>query len=376
MEDEKEKFTKGISVIILTQNRIDYVQHLFNSLYNESTTSYILAEVIVIDDSKVKDSVLIAEMCKKYRYKFNFFKGSISEKRNYGIKVAKFPIVLFIDSDCEVVPGILREHIVSYTEENIGGVLGLTNFTGKKNWVWKAIEKTSFHIAFSFAKRMDYALWGPCINISFRKDIIEKVGGFRTEFPFDFSGEDVDIGLRINELGYKIKCNANAIVNHSRETWSNFWGFCRKIFRWGRTDFHILKMHPHLSSIEFPKFSTILLFLFILSIIFKLIGFGWKMAELLIIWLLCVPIIVAFLRNYENKKKIINFLFDYLSLWLIYIFELGAIFESLKKGSLSMLYKKILYGQGQLVYEWDQRILQSWSYILTFIIFLFVIMLG
>lgn len=374
--EERKEILEGVSVVILTRNRVEYVQRLFISLYSELRTFNEPVEVIVIDNSKSKASRLIAEMCKKYGYKFQFLKGSISEARNYGVKIAKFPIVLFIDSDCEVVPGILREHIVSYTEKNTGGVLGLTNFTGKKNWVWKAIEKTSFHIAFSFAKRMDYALWGPCTNISFKKDIIKKVGGFRTEFPFDFSGEDVDIGLRINELGYKIKCNANAIVNHSREAWSNFWGFCRKIFRWGRTDFHILKMHPHLSSIEFPKFSTILLLLFILSIIFKLIGFGWKMAELLIIWLLCVPIIVAFLRNYENKKKIINFLFDYLSLWLIYIFELGAIFESLKKGSLSMLYKKILYGQGQLVYEWDQRILQSWSYILTFIIFLFVIILG
>lgn len=364
---------EGVSIIILTQNRIDYVQHLFNSLYNESVTSYMLAEVIVIDDSKVKDSVLIAEMCKKYRYKFNSFKGSISEKRNYGIKVAKFPIILFIDSDCEVVPGILREHIVSYTEENIGGVTGLTNFTGKENWVWKAIEKTPFHIAFSFAKRTDYVLWGPCTNISFRKDVLEKVGGFRTEFPFNFSGEDVDIGLSINELGYKIKCNPRAVVNHSRETWSNFLSFCEKIFRWGRTDFHILKRHPHLSNIEFPKFITILLFIFALSIIFKLIGFGWKMAELLITWLLCVPTIEAFLKSY--RAKFTDFLLNYLSYWLISIFELGAIFESLKNGSRSMLYKKILYGKGQLIFEWDRRVIQSWSSIITLLIFLFMLML-
>lgn len=374
MEDKKEKFIKGISVIILTQNRIDYVQRLFVSLYSESGTSDILTEVIVIDDSKAKESVLIADMSKKYGYKFHFFKGSISEKRNYGIKIAKFSIILFIDSDCEVVPVILREHIVSYTEGNIGGVLGLTNFTGKENWVWKAIEKTSFHIAFSFAKRMDYTLWGPCTNISFRKDVIEKVGGFRTEFPFDFSGEDVDIGLRINSLGYKIKCNPNAIVNHSRETWSNFWGFCRKIFRWGRTDFHILKRHPHLSSIEFPRFSTILLLLFALSIILKLINIGWEMSELLISWLLCVPIINTFLESYKSKK-ITNFLFDYLSFWLIFIFELGAAFESLRNGSLSMLYRRIIYSQGQLIFEWNHKVIQSWSYLLTFIIFLFILFL-
>jgi hypothetical protein len=219
---------------------------------------------------------------------------------------------------------------------------------------------------------MDYTLWGPCTNISFRKDVIEKVGGFKTEFPFDFSGEDVDIGLRINELNHKIKCNPNAIVNHNRETWSNFWSFCKKIFRWGRTDFHILKKHPRLSSIEFPKFSTVLLFLFILSGIFSIIGFGWKVTELLIVWFLFAPIVEAFLKS---KSKFNEFLLNYFSFWLTFIFEFGAIFESLKNGNFSMLYKKILYGQGQLIFEWKHKVIQSWSYILTFIIFLFILFL-
>jgi cellulose synthase/poly-beta-1,6-N-acetylglucosamine synthase-like glycosyltransferase len=371
--EEGREILKGLSVIVVTQNRIEYLQHLFISLDRELKTFNNPAEVIVIDNSNSKDSALISEMCKKYGYKFHFLGGSISEARNYGAKVAKFLIILFIDSDCEVVPGILREHVASYTEEDIGGVLGLTNFIGKENWVWKAIEKTSFHIAFSFAKRMDYALWGPCTNISFRKEVIEKVGGFRTEYPFDFSGEDVDIGLRINESGYKIQCNPNAIVNHSRETWSNFWKFCKKIFRWGRTDFHILKKHSYLSSIDFPKFTTILLFLFVLSIILKLSGLGWEVAELPIIWLFCVPFIETFLKTY--RLKFASFLSNYLSFWLIFIFELGAVFESLKRGSPSMLYKKILYGKGEMIFEWDGKVIQSWSHILTFVIFLFILLL-
>ena len=374
MEEKQITSMKGISVVILTRNRITDVQRLFSSLNDEFKSFNEPIEVIVIDNSRPKESASIAEVCEKYKYKFHFFKGNLSEARNFGVKIAKFPIVLFVDSDCEIVPGVLRGHVTSYTVEDIGGVLGLTNFTGKENWVWKAIEKTSFPVAFSFAKSRDYAIWGPCTNISFRKDVVEKIGGFRTEFPFDFSGEDVDIGLRINEAGYKIKCNPDAIVNHSRENWSIFWGFCRKIFRWGRTDFHILKIHPNLSIVDFPKFTTILLLLFASSVIFKLIGNEWIMTELLIALLLCVPIIETFLKSYKSKK-ITRFLFNYLSYWLIFIFELGTIFESLKNGSLSMLYKKIIYGQGQLIYEWEHRMIQSWSFIITFVIFLSMLML-
>jgi cellulose synthase/poly-beta-1,6-N-acetylglucosamine synthase-like glycosyltransferase len=368
----KNEILKGVSIVIPTRNRVEHVQRLFTSLHKELKAFGESAEVIVVDDSNPKESALITDMCKKYGYEFQFLGGSISEARNYGVRIAKFPIVLFIDSDCEVVPGILREHLTSYIKEDIGGVLGLTNFTGDKNWVWKAIEKTPFLTAFSFAKRMEYALWGPCTNISFRKEVIEKAGGFKTEFPFDFSGEDVDIGLRINESGYKIKTNPNAIVNHTRETWSNFRSFCKKIFRWGRTDFHILKEYPNLSSVEFPKFSTVLFILSVLSVIFSLAGFGWEITELLVIWLFCTSIVETFLKS--QKSKFTDFSLNYLSFLLIFIFELGQVFESLKNGSLSMFYKKIVYGKGQLIFEWNGRVVRSWSYILSFVIILFVLL--
>lgn len=374
MEKRQKGSLKGISVVILTQNRIAYVKRLFSSLHHELRCFKGNAEIIVIDNSKPDESTQIAEKCKEYRYEFHFFKGSISEARNYGIKIADFPIVLFIDSDCEILPGLLAEHARLYTQEIIGGVLGLTSFAGKENWVWKAIEKTSFHIAFSFAERMDYAPWGPCTNISFRKDVIDKAGGFRTGFPFDFSGEDVDIGLRVNELGYKIKCNPRALVNHNRETWSSILGFCKKVFRWGRTDFHILKRHQYLSAIDFPKFTSILFLVLFLSIALKLIGFSWAISGLFIAtWLLGVPMLVALLRSYALEKKITDFVSNYISFWLNFAFELGSIFESLKNGSFSMLYKKIAYGQGQFMFEWKQKVLESWSFIATMIIFLFIL---
>lgn len=361
--DRRMGTLKGVSIVIPTRNRVGYVQRLFISLYDELKTFEGVAEVIVIDNSDPTESAKIANMCKEYAYIFKALEANISEARNYGVNAAKYPIILFIDSDCEVMQGLLQRHVSSYIEEDIGGILGLTNFTGKENWLWKAIEKTPFHIAFSFAARMDYVLWGPCTNISFRKDVLEEVGGFKTKFPFDYSGEDVDIGLRVNELGYKIKCDSSAVVSHGREPWSNFGSFCKKVFRWGRTDFHLLRNHSHLSSIEFPRYSTILLILFVCSLIFQLTGLIWRMSELLLVWILCTPIIEVMLSTHKSKFN--NFFSNYISFWLIFIFELGAMFESIRNGSLSMLNKKIVYGNGQLIFEWDQKVVQCWSYIIT-----------
>lgn len=374
MEKDQVTCLKRISIIILTHDRVKYIERLFSTLSNELESFGSPAETIIIDDSGSDETASIATMCEKYKYRFYFFKGSISAKRNFGIQTCSYDVILFIDSDCEVTPGLLYEHISGYAQNNIGGVLGLTNFTGKQNWVWKVVKRTSFPVGFSFAKKMDYAPWGPCTNISFRKDVIEKTGGFRTEFPFDFSGEDVDIGLRINELGYKIKCNPKAIINHHRQTWSNFLKLSRKIFRWGRTDFHILKHHPKLSSLEFPRFSTISLLVVILFVSCKLMGISWEISKFLIIWMLCVPFIEALLRSYRSKKKISDFLFTYLSLWLTFIFELGTIFESLKNRSFLMLYKKLLYGPSQLIFEWEEKVRQSWSFIIGFLIILLLLL--
>jgi len=373
VQENEEGSLKSISIVILTRNRSSYVKKLLDLLHIELKSFEGPAEVIVVDSSESEESKAISRICREYGYEFHFFRGSISQARNYGINIARFQIVLFIDSDCEIVPGILQEHVKPYTEKDIGGILGLTNFTGKENLTWKIIERTPFHIPFSFARRMDYAPWGPCTNISFRREILVKIGGFRTQFPFDFSGEDVDIGLRINQLGYKIKCNPKALVNHRRETWSNPVSFCRKIFRWGRTGFHILKQHSYLSTIDFPKFSTILLLIFCLFVVCGLLGFGWKMSTLLILWLLCAPIVDAILKSFGSNKKISDFLLNYSSFWLILVYEFGSVFESLKNGSPSMLYRRHMYGSGQILFEWKQNVLQNWSFIICIIALVFVL---
>jgi len=355
-------------VVIPTSGRVTYAERLLESLHSELEFLDEPTEVIVVDSSKPKESQALSQVCKKLGYKFHHIKRGISRARNYGIEAAKFLIVLFIDSDCMVFPGLLREHILSYTDEDIGGVLGLTKFMGHKNWVWKIVERTPFLIPFSFARRMDCAPWGPCTNISFRKEVLLEVEGFRTDFPFDFSGEDVDLGLRISKRGYKITCNPKAIAYHSRETWSSLTVLLKKIFRWGRTGFHILTQHSYLSTTDFPKFISVSLLIVALAILYGLFGLRWKMIMLPILWSLCVPAIDAVLRSSSSKTDISDFVFNYFSFWLVFVYEFGLVYESMKNHSFEMLYKRHLYGAGQLLFEWRHRLIQNWSFIISLIV--------
>lgn len=364
---------KGISVVILTHNRVELARRLFASLDIElkSNREKTLLEVIVVDDSHAYGKAVIESLCRQFGYSFYFYKGNLSAKRNFGIDKARNEIILFIDSDCEVLPGLLQEHINSYTDESIGGVLGVTNFVGKRSWGWKVIEKTPFIIGFSFPERTDYAPWGPCTNISFRKAVLEGIGGFDTDFSY--SGEDVDIGVRVNKAGYKIRCNPKAIVNHATETWSNLLQSAMKFFRWGRTDFHILKKHPHLKSIEFPKFFTVLVLVLLMCLAEIFTGHSDIAAKTIAVWIPTALLLEAIFKVAKAREKPPLIFSEFLSTLLNLTFEAGTILESLRRGSLSMLYQKILYSPGQLIAEWDSRVVRSWSIIIALLLTLVVI---
>jgi GT2 family glycosyltransferase len=366
--------THRISVVILTHGRITYVKKLFDSLSTEikNDAGDLTVEVIVVDDSLAPDRRRIQDLCKESAYNYYFFKGNVPAKRNFGIEKSKEEILLFIDSDCEVSQGLLKKHAVSYTDSIIGGVLGVTKFSGEKGVCWNAIQQTFFTAGFSFPEFMSHAPWGPCTNISFKHSVLNQIGGFNPIFRL--GGEDVDLGIRINKAGYKIKCISDATAFHTTKTWGDPFKAGLKFFKWGRADFHILKTHPQLADKDFPKFLPIFLLILVLFLIEFFTRFKSLSIKTAVTWVVSCLLFETILRLFADKQKTWNVVSVLLAIFFNLTFEAGAIFESLKKGSLSMLYQKITYTSSQNVTEWDSRIIRSWSIVIGFLITLGVIL--
>ena len=365
------------SVVIPTQERGELVEKLLISLQRAITHSKVAVEVIVVDDSPPPERDKIKSHCQQYGAQYLSGTRSVREKRNYGIEKSRGEIILFTDSDCEVSPNIFSDHLKIYAEADTAGVLGLTEFTGKESISWNIVSRTSFLDSFSFAKTfskvLDSAPWGTCTNISFRKDVLEDVGKFDTTFPFRLGGDDTELGVRINEAGYKIKMNPNAIVFHTRETWSNLFEVAKKAFRWGRTDFHILKRHPQLEHIGFPNFLTVFLFLALVCLTGILSGHRDVAVMTIVVWTVSTLLVESTIKVSRAREKPYLIFFGLFSRFLDLIFEAGAIFESLRRGSLSMLYKRIVYTPAQLIFEWESEVVRSWSIIIGLLITLIVV---
>jgi hypothetical protein len=179
--------------------------------------------------------------------------------------------------------------------------------------------------------------------------------------------------VRINEVGYKIKMNPNAVVFHTRETWSRLGALFKKAFRWGRADFHILKKHPKLGQVAFPSFFTVLLLIALACSAYILTGHSNIAVMIIIIWMLSTLLIEAIIKIIRAGERLHLVFSEFMATLLNLAFDAGAVFESLRRGSLSMLYKRIIYIPAMLISEWESEAVRSWSITIGLLLTLIVV---
>ncbi len=365
----------GISVIIPIKDRVTYLEKLLRSIVEAKKCSSNPIEVIVVDSSGKEIQSGIEALCKKFQAEYHYLQKGVSEQRNHGIKIARFPIILFVDSDCEVEHSIFNEHLKCYDREEIGGCVGLTEFVGKQTWIWNVIEKMPFLQPFQWAKWKSYVPWAPCTNISFRKDVMEKVNGFRSMLPPKESGEDVDLGYRITFLGYKICCNANAKVYHTRETWTKLSQFIERTFRFGRGEYYLMRKHPENTFLDIPKNSLMFIILIIFFTYKALVNNTLLYAIIPLAWLLTV---ILFQSIFALKYRLIKgnwrkIGYIYVSSLFELLFELGTIVECSKKRDLKFLLRRFIYIEEQLFGRWYWGVVKAWSFVIFILALLIVL---
>jgi hypothetical protein len=152
---------------------------------------------------------------------------------------------LFVDSDCVADERLLVEHAAGHRAPRapdgrpVGAVLGLVALMGPRSASWRAAQAAGFCDSFVFAARYPQVDWGPCANISYRRRLLQQLGGFRERWPHRLGGDDVEIGLRTNAAGRAILSRPTAVVHHDRSTWSTWRAVLERARRWGVMDIHV-----------------------------------------------------------------------------------------------------------------------------------------
>jgi len=182
-------------------------------------------EIIVVNDASPDDTreKLVKEFGNDAQVHIvNMENNSgVCRARNEGIKRAKNEIVINMDHDC--VPGKkwLMQMVKGFDSDDIGIVSGYDYYGGT--------------------------------STGFRKNILEKVGGYDEEYVY--YREDTDLSFKIMDLGYKFKLvKADYIHEHEEVKPEGLWNLCQYVMKrlyYHQNDVLLYKMHPNKTTEDF-----------------------------------------------------------------------------------------------------------------------------
>ncbi len=189
-----------VSIVLNIMNEEKNIADLLDSLVTQEGP----IEIVVVDaNSRDRTREIVESYVQKYPelVKLHIKPGSRGLSTNYGISKAKGEIIAFTGGDCIANPFWIKELRRSIME---GGtvVAGKTINMGLKSW--EELDRVEL-----FHKGVDLSY--PSCNEAFKREVLEKVGGFDTWF---ITAEDIDLNYRAVDAGYKITYNPGAIVYH------------------------------------------------------------------------------------------------------------------------------------------------------------------
>lgn len=210
----KESSALTASVVIPTLNRGEFLCDTLKSIVGIGGGSQLI-EIIVIDQSKshgpdTEQRLLELTREPLVRYHRVNFLGT-TKARNYGVKVAKGDIVIFVDDDVYTPPGFIQNHLRVYEDSSIAGVAGCVIHEGECRLNQSDLSPSALlkiqqgrEIAFNAGFAYDVR-WARGCNMSFRRECIERVGGFDEGFFGVAVGEEPEFCHRLVSAGGRIR---------------------------------------------------------------------------------------------------------------------------------------------------------------------------
>jgi glycosyltransferase involved in cell wall biosynthesis len=203
----KDPLKAQVSVAIPCYNGEAYVGQTVESVLAQSRAA---DEVLVIDDGSTDQSVKIIQRYPVRLVQHEKNRG-LAYARNTAIENASGDILVFVDVDALADPQMLATLEAGYDSPDVGGVGGQGIEANIHSLAdrWRRAHASQGHGR--VPKDVEF-LFGLCM--SFRLYVLRQVGGFNAVFRTN--AEDMDIGMRVNAAGYRLRYLPGAKVYHQR----------------------------------------------------------------------------------------------------------------------------------------------------------------
>jgi GT2 family glycosyltransferase len=148
-----------------------------------------------------------------------------TRSRNRGVALAQGRILVFVDDDVSVPPEYLTELAAAYAARpaaaGFGGRIVLDWETGRPAWLWPELE--TYWVGLDLGPaivRFEFPRAPFGANMSFRREWLERVGGFDVGLGYSFAHgrlsarDDMELGYRIMRAGGELYYAPAAWLTH------------------------------------------------------------------------------------------------------------------------------------------------------------------
>ncbi|CAN5470207.1 glycosyltransferase family 2 protein [soil metagenome] len=212
-----------ISLVICTYNRDKYLPEALESIRQQAIDATAF-QLIIVDNNSTDNSALIS---KKFitanpqlniKYAFETNKG-LSFARNRGIEEAEAPVISYVDDDAILPPGFLNAMLDFYKHnpQAVGGggkVIPKYENGEEPAWMNKYLNGFVGKVDHgTIIKKFDSSMKYPAgCNMTYKKDILIKAGGFNNELTF--RSDDKYIFFKVAAISHEIYYVPDAYVHH------------------------------------------------------------------------------------------------------------------------------------------------------------------
>jgi GT2 family glycosyltransferase len=214
------------SVVVCTRNGAGTLPDCLAGLLELDYPDY---EVIVVDDGSTDATPAIASA---FPFRVIGSEGrGLSHARNCGLEASTGEIVAYLDDDARPDPHWLTHIAATLSSTEHAGVGGPNVAPIDARVVAQGVDHAPglpTHVLLD--DRVAEHI--PGCNMAFRRDRLEAVGGFDTQFRT--AGDDVDLCWRLHERGWTLGFNPAALVFHNRR--DSIRGYLRQQFGYGNAE--------------------------------------------------------------------------------------------------------------------------------------------
>jgi GT2 family glycosyltransferase len=203
-----------VSVVLPTVDRPEAIYNLLRHLEHQTVAPL---EIVVVDQSAAADARLEAYAASNPRVRLHrIAERGLPNARNVGVGLARGDVLLFLDDDSIPDPDLVRFHAERYADRDVSGVGGRVqggyDSGGSEVGRFRASDgKVIRNFGSTAGCEVEHLPGG---NMSFRRDVFDRVGGFDKAYGGSAIGEETDFCLRARRAGFRFVFEPRASLEH------------------------------------------------------------------------------------------------------------------------------------------------------------------